>query len=67
MQFRAAVADHVVRNLRGFVQFGADAVADSHLQRVAKPSLRHRLRRNPLDDTDASARVDRALAEVFAP
>jgi len=46
---------------------GADAVADSHLQRVAKPSLRHRLRRNPLDDTDASARVDRALAEVFAP
>ena len=45
---------------------GADTVADSHLQRVAKPSLRHRLRRDPLDDTDAGARVDRVLAEVFA-
>ena len=45
---------------------GDDAVADSHLQRVARPSLRHRLRRDPLDDTDAGARVDRVLAEVFA-
>ncbi|MDZ7589679.1 MAG: magnesium chelatase ATPase subunit I [Rubrivivax sp.] len=45
---------------------GDDTVADSHLQRVARPSLRHRLRRDPLDDTDAGARVDRVLAEVFA-
>ena len=45
---------------------GAAAVADSHLERVARPALRHRLRRDPLDDTDASARVDRVVAELFA-
>jgi len=45
---------------------GEDEVTDGHLQRVARPSLRHRLRRDPLDDTDAGARVDRVLSEVFA-
>ena len=45
---------------------GAAAVADDHLRRVAAPSLRHRLRRNPLDDTGATVRVERAIAEVFA-
>jgi magnesium chelatase subunit I len=28
-------------------------------------ALRHRLRRNPLDDTGSGTRVDRALAEVL--
>jgi magnesium chelatase subunit I len=41
-------------------------VTDAHLQRAARPALRHRLRRDPLDDADAGARVDRALQEVFA-
>ena len=45
---------------------GEDAVTDTHLQRVARPSLRHRLRRDPLDESDAGSRVDRVLAEVFA-
>ena len=45
---------------------GAAAVADDHLRRVAAPSLRHRLRRNPLDDTGSTVRVERAIAEVFA-
>jgi magnesium chelatase subunit I len=44
---------------------GDRAVADAHLKRAAKPALRHRLRRDPLDDTDAGARVDRAIQEVF--
>jgi magnesium chelatase subunit I len=44
---------------------GDDAVAPDHLRRVAPPSLRHRLRRDPLDDADASARVDRAVTELF--
>jgi magnesium chelatase subunit I len=44
---------------------GDDAVAVSHLRRAARPALRHRLRRDPLDDTDASARVDRAVEEVL--
>jgi hypothetical protein len=28
-------------------------------------ALRHRLRRDPLDETDASARVSRAIGQVF--
>ncbi len=44
---------------------GAMAVADDHLRRLASPSLRHRLRRNPLDDSDASTRVARVVAEQF--
>ena len=43
----------------------AKAVKDDHLKRVAPSSLRHRLRRNPLDDAGSSVRVDRAVAEVF--
>jgi magnesium chelatase subunit I len=44
---------------------GAKTVADKHLRRIAPPALRHRLRRNPLDDAGSSVRVDRAIAEVF--
>ena len=44
---------------------GAKAVTDEHLRRVAPSALRHRLRRNPLDDAGSSVRVDRALAELF--
>jgi magnesium chelatase subunit I len=43
----------------------AKAVTDEHLRRVAPSALRHRLRRNPLDDAGSSVRVDRAIAEVF--
>ena len=45
---------------------GDAAVTDSHLKRVAAPSLRHRLRRNPLDDAGSTVRVERAVAELFA-
>jgi magnesium chelatase subunit I len=41
------------------------SVGDAQLKRVAPSALRHRLRRNPLDDTGSTARVDRAVAEVF--
>ena len=44
---------------------GAKTVTDDHLRAVAPPALRHRLRRNPLDDAGSSVRVDRAIAEVF--
>ena len=43
----------------------AKTVADDHLRRVATSALRHRLRRNPLDDAGSSVRVDRAIAEIF--
>jgi magnesium chelatase subunit I len=45
---------------------GAKAVNEDHLKRVAPASLRHRLRRNPLDDSGSGVRVERALAECFA-
>jgi magnesium chelatase subunit I len=40
-------------------------VGDAQLKRVAAPALRHRLRRDPLDDTGSTVRVDRAVAELF--
>jgi magnesium chelatase subunit I len=45
---------------------GDAAVAEAHLKRVAAPALRHRLRRNPLDETGSSLRVERAVQELFA-
>jgi magnesium chelatase subunit I len=44
---------------------GDEEVGDRHLRRMAAPALRHRLRRNPLDEAVASTRVERAVAEVF--
>jgi magnesium chelatase subunit I len=56
----------LVRAARALAAFEGDAaVADAHLRRMAAPALRHRLRRNPLDDTGSAARIDRALGEVF--
>jgi len=43
----------------------AAAVAVTHLRRVAPSALRHRLRRDPLDESGSAARIERALAEVF--
>ncbi len=45
---------------------GACEVSDSHLRRMAPAALRHRLRRNPLDDAGSGTRVERALDDVFA-
>ena len=42
---------------------GDEAVTAAHVRRVAPPALRHRLRRNPLDNTGSSARVERAVTE----
>jgi magnesium chelatase subunit I len=44
---------------------GAKTVGDEHLRRVAAPALRHRLRRNPLDEAGSTVRVERALGELF--
>lgn len=40
-------------------------VDDAHLRRAAPMALRHRLRRNPLDEAGSTTRVERAVAEVF--
>jgi magnesium chelatase subunit I len=44
---------------------GARAVGDAELRRVAPAALRHRLRRNPLDEAGSTTRVERALADLF--
>jgi magnesium chelatase subunit I len=43
------------------------AVEISHLRRMALPALRHRLRRNPLEDTGSAARITRTVQEVLGP
>ena len=45
---------------------GKAAASMDDLKRVAPLALRHRLRRNPLDDSGSTARIERAVAEVFA-
>ncbi len=44
---------------------GAKKVTLAHLREIAPMVLRHRLRRNPLDDTGSSVRVQRAMDEVL--
>ena len=56
----------LIRAARALAAFdGQTQVGTALLRRVAGPSLRHRLRRNPLDESDAGARVERALTELF--
>jgi magnesium chelatase subunit I len=56
----------LMRAARALAALEGDKIAGyAHLRRVATSALRHRLRRNPLDDSDASVRVDRAVAELF--
>jgi magnesium chelatase subunit I len=44
---------------------GAAEVGDAHIRRMAPSALRHRLRRNPLDDAGSSVRVQRAIDELY--
>jgi len=57
----------LVRAARAAASLAAETVvADVHLRKVATLALRHRLRRNPLDESASSTRVEKALAQVFA-
>jgi magnesium chelatase subunit I len=56
----------LIRAARSLASFEQAAQVDvSHLRRVAASSLRHRLRRDPLDESGSTARVERALTELF--
>ena len=44
---------------------GRAGVSDADLRAVATSALRHRLRRDPLDEAGSSARVERAVSEIF--
>ena len=45
---------------------GDKVVQTAHLKTIAPLALRHRLRRNPLDDTDSGERVQRCLQDILA-
>lgn len=56
----------LIRAARAFAALLGDASVDaSHLRAVAHSALRHRLRRDPLDDAGSGVRVERAVAEVL--
>lgn len=56
----------LIRAARALAAFEKQkTVAMSHIKRMALPSLRHRLRRNPLDETGSAARIERAISEVL--
>jgi magnesium chelatase subunit I len=56
----------LMRAARALAAFEADEeVTLEHLRRVAPMSLSHRLRRNPLDEASAGARVGRALDRLI--
>jgi magnesium chelatase subunit I len=44
---------------------GDKIVTREHIKQVAPMALRHRLRRNPLDESGSTTRVERAVAEVL--
>ncbi len=57
----------LMRAARALAAYDGDSeVTDDHLRRMAAPALRHRLRRNPLDDAGSGTRIERAVGEVFA-
>jgi magnesium chelatase subunit I len=56
----------LIRAARALAAFdGATTVGVAHLRRVGPAALRHRLRRDPLDESGSTPRVERALAEEF--
>ncbi|WP_156462953.1 magnesium chelatase ATPase subunit I [Methylobacterium sp. Leaf93] len=56
----------LMRTARALAAYeGADIVGIDHLRQVAPSALRHRLRRNPLDESGSTARVSRAVEEVL--
>ena len=56
----------LIRAARAYAALQGDhAITDDHFKRIAAPALRHRLRRNPLDDSGSTVRVDRAVVELM--
>ena len=56
----------IMRAARTLAAFeGRRAVTDEHVKRVSAMSLRHRLRRDALDETATSDQIEQAVDEVF--
>jgi magnesium chelatase subunit I len=57
----------LIRAARALAALEGDSEIDvTHLRRIAAPALRHRLRRDPLDESGSTARVQRAVEEQLA-
>ena len=57
----------LIRAARAFAALNKrKRVGDEELKSVAPMALRHRLRRDPLDEAGSGIRVERAMAEVFS-
>ena len=57
----------LIRAARAAASFDGELTVGEHqLKRVAALALRHRLRRNPLDEAGSTVRVEKAVAQVFA-
>jgi magnesium chelatase subunit I len=57
----------LMRSARALAALDGDAVAsEGHIAAVAPMALRHRLRRNVLDETGSTARIERALEDLAA-
>ena len=58
----------IIRAARALAAFEKQkSVSLNHVRRMALPSLRHRLRRNPLEETGSAARIERAIQDVLGP
>jgi magnesium chelatase subunit D len=56
----------IMRAARALAAFeGRRAVANEHVKRVSAMALRHRLRRDALDETATSEQIQQAMEEVF--
>ncbi|MBS0377490.1 MAG: magnesium chelatase ATPase subunit I [Proteobacteria bacterium] len=57
----------LVRAARAYCAWQGDATCGpEHIRAMAAPALRHRLRRDPLDESASTTRIERALQEHFA-
>jgi magnesium chelatase subunit I len=58
----------LIRAARALAAFEkAKTIQLSHIKRMALAALRHRLRRNPLEETGSAVRIERAILDVLGP
>ena len=56
----------LIRSARALAALeGKDTATNTHLRAIAPSVLRHRLRRDPLDESSADVRVERVITEIF--
>ncbi len=57
----------ITRAARALAAFeGRKTATDADVQRVARFALQHRLRRDPLEQTESAARIEQTVAELFS-